>query len=321
MVRNDASRITAERRRPDQLADAHAGRIEQLEQHVEPERRLLLCGRHIGIGLRLGGASAAYRPPRPTARWAAAAGRGGSRRCGSDRRAGSGRLQRNLWNCRSADEPPRGGRSSQPLRIERGEIGDDIFALRRIATTGFATGEETAHSRKDRAGRPRSCCGRRRARRSSFRGRPRRDGGRSFACRGPRPSRPPRLASSRGWRLRREPRAAPPNSQRGATLTGIGQVVDVDRDRRPAGISSRAGILTVTSFSPGSTITVSAIMPAKPRPARTSEHQEQADQSRHEVPKTSGTLSRLSMARSRAWRGSLLAGLTLPSLTLQPRQP
>ncbi len=89
----------------------------------------------------------------------------------------------------------------------------------------------------------------------------------------------------------------------------------------PAGISSRAGILTVMSFSPGSTITVSAIMPAKPRPARKASTRNRRIRVGMKSPRDSGTLSRLSMARSRAWRGSLLAGLTLPSPTLQPRQP
>src|SRR5665213_2285059 len=41
------------------------------------------------------------------------------------------------------------------------------------------------------------------------------------------------------------------------------------RDLTPAGVRSRVGILIVMSFSPGSTITVSAMTPAKPSPART----------------------------------------------------
>ena len=55
----------------------------------------------------------------------------------------------------------------------------------------------------------------------------------------------------------------------GAMLTGSGRsLTSITSPPPPAGTSSRAGIFTVISLSPGSTIMVSAIMPAKPKPPR-----------------------------------------------------
>ncbi len=171
-------------RQGDEFGDAQARGVDQLDQARHARRGEPFARRTLGRVEPLArNARSADRPRRRSGFWAAGGRGAGPRSPGSDRRRA---VPRHRDACGTA-APRKAGARARPRRglsAPRAAMKARTSALDGIERARAARGEEVGIVGQSRAGRPRWCCGWRRARRRSRRERTRRgDGPRAAAAR------------------------------------------------------------------------------------------------------------------------------------------